>query len=358
MKTIEEVYTLLRQNSPSVDSSPILLPSRQLAQVIAGFANSGGGHLLIGVKRKAVGDAEVLGLSTDFNVSAMTNKALDLLVPKPPVTYGFHQLQDQQVFLLNITNSENEILLQGKKFVRDGHRTVDSDEQIFYFNPSGEIKIKELAQKLQVYSVKMTDAKSRVIAHYQAALKILDNLAKLLYPDGLSSPTSSHEGKILTRILYSSMVDNFEIYLSDILYAIYLANPNTLKSSATVTLEQVLNCSDIEDFIQFYAKDKIARMKRGSVKTFIKDNKLIADLNIFTKQRIDDVETVLQIRHLYAHSNGLIDEHFLKFYRGSLTVGDEYLLTTGDILEKLDYLSELIELTDNAAIDKHNISTL
>lgn len=358
MTSIDDIYALLSHDSLKVDSSPILLPSRQLAQVVAGFANSGGGHLVFGAKKRPLGGAEVIGLTTDFNVSAMTNKALDLLIPKPVVTYGFHRLQGQPVFLLTILASEVEISLQGKKYVRDGHKTVDSDEQIYSFNSGGEIKIKELAAKLSVYSATMTDAKSRVIAHYQGALKIFDNLAKLLYPHGIEFPTPSHEGKILTRILFSSMVDNFEIYLSDVLYAIYLANPNTLKSNATVTLEQVLKCSDIEDFIQFYAKDKIARMKKGSVKTFVKDNKLIADLSVFDKSRIDAVEVILQIRHLYAHSNGLIDEHFLKYYRGPLTVGDEFLLTTGDIIEKLDYLSELIELTDKAIVNKHNISTL
>lgn len=358
MEVTKHIEQLLNEGSSLVDLRPILVPSRQLAQMVAGFSNTEPGYIVFGVKRKPKGGYDITGLTSDFNVSAITNKALDLLSPRPHVDYGFHNLRGQQVFIIAVPISPVPAFLEGKKYVRNAGRTMDADEQLFTFNSAGEVKFREINNKLAAYKATMTDAKSRVIAHFQGALKIMDNLAMLLYPNGLNIPTDSYEGKILTRILFASVVDNFEIYLSDVLYEIWLANPNSLKGPATVTLEQVLNCADIEDFIKFYAKDKISKMKKGSVKTFIKDNKLISDLNIFTPAHIDEVESILQIRHLYAHSNGIIDEHFLKSYRGALTVGNDYLLSTGDILEKLDYLSEIIDQTDSAAITKYNLSTL
>jgi hypothetical protein len=42
------------------------------------------------------------------------------------------------------------------------------------------------------------------------------------------------------RILFSSCADNFEIFMSDLLYEIYLAKPETLKSNAQVTVKDVL----------------------------------------------------------------------------------------------------------------------
>jgi len=358
METTKSIERLLTEGSTRVDFRPILLPSRQLAQIVAGFSNAQGGYIVFGVKKKPKGGHEISGLTSDFNVSAITHKALDLLSPKALVDYGFHRLNGHQVFVIDIQRSANPVLLEGKKYIREGDKTIDADEELFTFNTGGEVKFREINNRLSAYKATMTDAKYRVVAHYQGALKIMDNLALLLYPKGLLLPTDSYEGKILTRILFSSMVDNFEIYLSDLLYEIWLANPNTLKSPATVTVEQVLNCADIEDFIKFYAKDKISKMKKGSVKTFIKDNKLISDLNIFTPTCIDDVESILQIRHLYAHSNGIIDEHFLKSYRGVLTVGDDFLVSADDVLEKLDYLAKLIDQTDKAAITKYNLSTL
>ncbi|MEJ5056017.1 AlbA family DNA-binding domain-containing protein [Sphingobacterium sp. MYb382] len=358
MVSTKRIEELLNEGSASLELRPILAPSRQLAQLVAGFSNTEAGYIVFGAKKKLKHGYEIMGLTSDFNVSAITSKALDLLVPRPHVDYGFHNLGGRQVFIIAVHSSPVQILLEGKKYIRNAGKTMDADEQLFTFNTAGQPKFIELNNRLTSYKAIMTDAKSRVIAHYQGALKIMDNLAMLLYPNGLNKPTDSYEGKILTRILFSSVVDNFEIYLSDLLYEIWLANPNTLKGPATVTLEQVLNCSDIEDFIKFYAKDKISKMKKGSVKTFIKDNKLISDLNVFNPAHINDVESILQIRHLYAHSNGIIDEHFLKSYRGSLTVGDDYLLSTEDVLMKLNYLSGLANMVDIAAITKYNLSTL
>jgi hypothetical protein len=358
MELTKNIKELLDEGSSFLDIRPILLPSRQLAQIIAGFSNSGGGYILFGAKKKSNAGYEITGLTSDFNVSSITYKALDLLSPRPQTINGFHNIDGQQVFLISVSSSSVPVLLEGKKYIRDAGKTVDDNEQKFTFNTGGEIKFKEISNRLLAYKTMASDAKSKVLAHYQGALKIMDNLALILYPKGLILPTESFEGKILTRILFSSVVDNFEIYLSDLLYEIWLANPNTLKSTATVTLEQVLNCADIEEFIKFYAKDKTSRMKKGSVKTFIKDNYLISDLNVFTSSHVNNVESILQIRHLYAHSNGIIDEHFLKSYRGALTVGDDYLLTANDVLEKLDYLADLINQTDNAAVAKYSLSTL
>jgi hypothetical protein len=358
MELIKRIEELLNEGSPLLDLRPILLPSRQLAQIIAGFSNSGGGFIIFGAKWKLKTGYEISGLTSDFNVSAISHKALDLLSPKPQIDYGFYKLNEQQIFVINIISSSAPVLLEGKKYIRDKGKTIDADEQLFIFNAGREIKFTEVNNQLSGYKSSMTDAKSRVLAHYQGTLKIMDNLSTLLYPKGLNLPTESYEGKILTRIIFSSVVDNFEIYLSDILYEIWLADPNTLKSNSPVTLEQVLNCADIEDFIKFYAKDKISKMKKGSVKTFIKENKLISDLNVFTSSHIDNVESILQIRHLYSHSNGIIDEHFFKSYRGSLKIGDQYLLSADDVLEKLKYLGGLIDQTDVAAIKKYNLSTL
>jgi hypothetical protein len=77
-------------------------------------------------------------------------------------------------------------------------------------------------------------------------LRILDDLAKLLYPRGSSVPTDNPEGKMLMRILFSSCADAFEMFVSDLLYEIYLAKPQTLKSDAPVTVKEVLDCSDMQ----------------------------------------------------------------------------------------------------------------
>ncbi len=47
---------------------------------------------------------------------------------------------------------------------------------------------------------------------------------------------------------------------------------------------------------------------------------------MFDKTRIDEIEKILQIRHLYTHQNGIVDDRFRKAF--PLTkVNDEYRMT-------------------------------
>ena len=71
-----------------------------------------------------------------------------------------------------------------------------------------------------------------------------------------------------------------------------LAQPNALKSEATVTVKEVLDNSTMDEFITWYAKEKLQKLQRGSVKGFIAENKTIKPLNVFDKARIDEIEKI------------------------------------------------------------------
>src|SRR5437763_16874770 len=98
--------------------------------------------------------------------------------------------------------------------------------------------------------------------------------------------------------------------MSGSLNEIYLAKPQTLKSQATVTVKEVLDCSDMQEFITRYAKEKLKKLQRGSVKGFIADNQAIKSLNVFDATRIEQIEKILQMRHLYTHQNVIVDDRF------------------------------------------------
>lgn len=72
---------------------------------------------------------------------------------------------------------------------------------------------------------------------------------------------------ILIRI-FLSCADNFEIYLSDLLYEIYLANPSTLKSIQQVTIKEVLDCAYMQEFVLFWAKKKTKQITKRKCEKF------------------------------------------------------------------------------------------
>ena len=136
--------------------------------------------------------------------------------------------------------------------------------------------------------------------------------------------------------------------MSGLLYEIYLAKPETLISSATVKVEDVLKRADLDEFITWYAKEKLKKLQRGSVKGFIAENPTIQSLNVFNDTRVGEIEKILQIRHLYTHQNGIVDDKFRQQFPAT-KVNDEYRMTLDEFLSRFEYLAEAVEAVDDEA---------
>lgn len=353
-----EVNGLIGQpENERLEYKAVLPPARSIAQIISSFANTHGGYLILGVKESSTGII-INGLSEDFHATTVTHKAIDLLSPKPIVTYENIVYEGKRLYVIKVEKSEAAINLEGKVYIRNGDSSVIK-------NPLPEQIIKTKLSNLQALEDKLisnktngTEAKSNFINHYQRIVNIADKLAELLYPTTSNVPTDNQEGKILTRILYSSCADNFETYLSDLLYEIYLSKPDTLKSEQQVTIKEVLECTDIQEFVVYWSKKKLSKLQRGSVKGFLSDNKQIKDLNILNETIQEEIEKILQIRHLYAHRNGIVDEKFLKFFPGTFNLNDEHNLSISDMINHLTFLVDCVVSLDNEAINKYDLNII
>lgn len=353
MDLTKEVKEIVGQpESQSLEYKAVLPPSRNVAQILSSFANTDGGFLILGI----TDDSKITGLSEDFHANAITHKALDLLSPQPKVAYQYVSYDNKKLYAIKVEKSDVIVSVEGKVYSRVGAKTGLLDPQSVVFKAGGFQRISETNKNLELTKVKATYSKIKFIEHYQSILKIIDDLGKILYPKRTNEPTTNQEGKVLSRILFSSVVDNFETYLSDLLYEIFLANPQTLKSQQKVTIEEVLNCSDLQEFVKYWAKQKIGKLQKGSVRGFIEDTKQIRDLQILDKKEQSEIEKILQIRHLYAHRNGIVDEKFLQFFTTEHQIGSEHQMSIEEIFDKLDYLVDVINRIDFAAVEKYTLS--
>lgn len=336
----------------------VLPPARTIAQLIGAFANTnGGGVIILGVAENN-GKIEVNGLSEDFRANAIIHTALDLLSPKPAVSYGYQTYLGKRLFVIQIEKSLVNISIEGKIYIRQQNKNLLTNPPATVYNPTTYAPITTLADKLQSKSGS-SDSMGKFLDHYKRVLNIIADLKHLLFPNLPSSPTTNNEGKILIRILFSSCADNLETYLSDLLYEIYLAKPSTLKASGQqVTVKEVLDCADMQEFITYIAKKKLSKLQRGSVKGFIADNEQIANLNAISASEQTQIESILQIRHLYAHKNGIVDEKFLQFFPGQYTINDTYELSIDDFLTYMEFLAEMVSRIDEAAVIKYSLATV
>ncbi len=359
MDITNEVKQLIGQaESANLEYKAVLPPSRSMAQIISSFANTEGGYLILGISDSKDGKIEVNGLSEDFHANTITHKALDILVPQPKVSYQYISFNGKKLYVIKVEKSHSPVSIEGKIYKRVGAAVKLTNPVEITFKTNGYVRIESINQQLETYKSHATNAKTKLIEHYQSILKIMDDLGQILYPESVYTPTSNQEGKVLTRILFSSFVDNFETYLSDILYEIFLAKPQTLKSPQHVTIEEVLNCSDLQEFVKYYAKQKISKLQKGSVKGFIKENKQISELKVLDEDSQNDIEKILQIRHLYSHRNGIVDEKFLQYYTGQFDLNTEYQMPISEVCDKLSYLAEVAQRIDVAATAKYQLAQM
>lgn len=330
--------------SELLEYKAVLPPAATIAQIVCAFANTKGGAIVLGVVDGK--QITINGLSDEFRAVQITRKAIDLLSPAPAVSYDYVVHDGKRLFVIDVPTSNTEVSLGGKVYVRTGDRTTL--KLAVPVKPLTEPGIEQLRKALAEDRKACTEARAKLLDHYQSVLRILDDLRHLLYPKGATVPTDNAEGKMLMRILFASCADTFETFMSDLLYQVYLARPEALKSPAPVKVEDVLNCADMEDFISWYAKDKLTRLQRGSVKEFIAENKTIKALQVFDAARIKEIEKLLQIRHLYTHQNGCVDEKFRRYFPAT-KLNDEYQMTLDEFLTHAAYFVQAVEAVDEAA---------
>jgi len=345
-----------RDEDDKLEYSAVLMPSRNIAVLISSFANAEGGYIILGINYLSKGKVEIIGLSEDFHANSVTHKALDLIVPQISVSFQYITYRDKKLFVIKVPKaSHGPIAVEGRIYKRIRNRDELMNAQSVQFKKNGYDRIKIIYTNLQNYKKNATNARVRLLEHYQSILKIMDDLGMILYPDSPTISTNSQEGKVLSRILFSSFVDNFETYLSDLLYEIYLAQPSTLKSRQQVSIEEVLNCTDLEDFVKYIAKQKISKLQRGSVRGFISENRQISELGVLDETRQSEIEKILQVRHLYSHRNGIVDEKFLQFFVGQFSLNEEHKMPVEEICNKLCFLCEIVNIIDDEAMKKYNL---
>lgn len=347
--------TLARIGQPEsefLEYKAVLPPAATIAQLICAFANTKGGAIVLGVveQEKTI---SINGLSDEFRAVPITRKAIDLLTPAPVVSYDYIHHGGKRLFLIEVAQSANEISFGGKAFVRTGDRTTP--KQAIPVKPLTELGIEKLRKALADDRKACTEARAKMLDHYESVLRILDDLRRLLYPKGASVPSDNAEGKMLMRILFASCADTFETFMSGLLYEIYLAKPETLKSDAPVKVKDVLDRADMDEFITWYAKEKLKKLQRGSVKGFIAENPTIKSLGAFDGTRIGEIEKILQVRHLFTHQNGIVDDKFRHYFTAA-NVNDEYLMTLDEFLKFFEYLADSAEAIDDKARNAFNLS--
>lgn len=382
----QELSQIFGPENQQLEYKRVLPPPKALAQVISSLANTDGGKIVVGVVARPDRTIGIEGFSEDIPVQDVIHAALASLRPYPHISYHYQYVDGKSVLVINVEKSSGPTLSQeGYYYIRKGTHNVPATADDFrkalvevpevrqaeakraeanFKTPPAEetdvnyIKVDQLLKRLKESKNHATQSMLTLADHYASLFRLVDRSSDILYQTETTAPTTVVEGKVLLRLIVASLVDTFERYLTDLMYEIFLAKPETLMSESPVTVREVLKCQDMDKFIRFTADKRVSGLSRGDIGSFIDLFKKSYHFEVFNDTERTNAEELFEIRHLYTHRNGRVDAKFLsKCPQQSLNLGEEYEMSIDELCEKANFLMDVVERLDHDAVAKYNLGT-
>jgi hypothetical protein len=138
----------------------------------------------------------------------------------------------------------------------------------------------------------------------EEVMAIIDELQKL------NEEQPQHLQRISKSIMVSRHVDNYLAYLTELIALILRSRPETLRSSKTVLIEDVLKFNSIEDFILDQVELEVSALAH---KGYLDVKKYFGKFGLkLTKEGPEEKFLIRAIedRNLFTHRRGIIDKKY------------------------------------------------
>ncbi len=219
-------------------------------------------------------------------------------------------------------------------------------------------------------------AQSWVMRDFSSAVAdgktLLDEVPEeLLFPVLVSATEEPHRivrsirehYQLLLELLYCRCVDNYLLYIAELLALIFRTRPEMLKSKDQVSVETVLEYSTMEEFLNFVMEKKVTTlsfMGLAALNEYLQD-KLSFSIFGDNEQLLERMERIIENRNLFVHNRGIVNRIYLKRVPNSqLRIGERLILfESGEALSTLnaDYLWVKLaaQVADRIAAEKFGI---
>jgi predicted HTH transcriptional regulator len=130
---LDEIRKIIGQpESIRLEYKITLPPASLIARIIAAFANTEGGWLVIGVHESRKG-VDVVGIASDIPAPTVVESSLRRLRPRPDVNHDFVSIDNKQVYVVEVKKSNEVVSAENRSvFLRRGNGIV-SEAPLFRF---------------------------------------------------------------------------------------------------------------------------------------------------------------------------------------------------------------------------------
>ncbi len=162
--------------------------------------------------------------------------------------------------------------------------------------------------------------------------------------------------QLLLEIVLVRHVENYLNYLSSLLFEIFVARPETLKSSDKVELSKVLEHESIDSLIRSLAEQKVESLSYSS---FAKLAGYFVDrfnLRLADDEQAPEFTKFAEIRNISVHNRCIINSRYIsRLGESDHLAGKKKLLSIEDIYKLVPLLLDMVKSLDSSARKKMRI---
>lgn len=117
------------ENNENLETNPVPYIPVKIAETVAAFANKTGGKLIFGISDSG----ESIGISRELNIDLVVDMAMSMLNPIPDVNLNWNKLNDNDIYIIEVIESDERVLLNEKEFIRNGANNelvIDDSQQV------------------------------------------------------------------------------------------------------------------------------------------------------------------------------------------------------------------------------------
>ncbi|MBC1573776.1 ATP-binding protein [Listeria booriae] len=127
----QEVDEFANQRGSEIfEFSSVPFAPQKIAKIISSFANLDGGKLVFGMQENLIEPNDIIGLSSDYKINEIMEKAVSILSTVPEIKFDWVDIQGRLLFVIEVEKSNEDILCEGIKYIRDGSETISEANNI------------------------------------------------------------------------------------------------------------------------------------------------------------------------------------------------------------------------------------
>ncbi len=165
--------------------------------------------------------------------------------------------------------------------------------------------------------------------------------------------------EVLNHMTFCAVVDNYLAYVSDLLTLIFKTKPESLKSSQTLEIEEILQYASMDELVNHIAERKVNQLAYKGMEDLNRELTRSLGLTLFDEPGdLTDARGLIEMRNLIVHSRGIVNPLYLsRVHSAGPKLGEQIKVDTVLVWRAREFLSAAVSRVDRACANKFGLET-